>query len=75
VALQAALGGAAVASDYALGGAAFARHANDQAAREFFGSGFVFPLLHGVLKYSRWFLLLLALPLFFRSAVRSRPGA
>jgi hypothetical protein len=34
VAYHAAFGGLAVAHDYALGGAAFAAHANDQAARD-----------------------------------------
>ncbi len=63
IAANAALGGFAAAADYAMGGAAFARHANDQVAREFFSSGFPFPAFRQLARHSRWFSLLLVLPL------------
>ena len=68
IAVHAALGGLAAALTYAQGGAAFAEHANDAAAREFFSSGFILPALRHVAGHSSWFLLLLfvlaLIPLF-----------
>jgi hypothetical protein len=59
IAAHAALGGCAAAVTYALGGVAFAAHANDQAAREFFSSGFVWPVLRSVARHSNWALAIL----------------
>jgi hypothetical protein len=64
VALHAAMGGLAVAGSYALGGVAVAPHANDAVAGVFFSTGEVFPALRALLPYSRWLLLLIALPLW-----------
>ena len=70
IAVNAALGGFAAARTYALGGAAFALHANDTAAREFFSSGFVWPALRSVARHSDWHLAILVclfvLPLLAR---------
>jgi hypothetical protein len=71
--LHAALGGLAIATSYAVGGAAFARHANDASADAFFSTGSVFPTVRALLPYSRWLLVLIALPLWSLLA-RKRPA-
>lgn len=71
----AAMGGLAVASTYAAGGAAFASHANDSAARQFFAAH---PFFLAALRLSRYSILLVFLPVITaiaaRRRVRSRSG-
>lgn len=64
VAWYAAYGGLAVAQEYALGGAAFAAHANDQAAKDFFHSSSLFSTASVIMDHARWLLLLLLIPVF-----------
>ncbi len=59
---KAALGGAAFANDFSLGGAASAVHANDQAAKEFFASTPFFSEGRNAMRHSQWVLILLLLP-------------
>ncbi len=61
LAWQGALGGAAIANGYAVGGLAIAEHANDGEAEEFMGMR---SLSFGrtLMEHSRWFLILLVLP-------------
>lgn len=63
VAWQAANGGFAAAIEYAQGGEAFARHANDLVAGEYFENSRFFSLARWFARYSRWCSLLLALPI------------
>lgn len=60
--LWAALGGLALAGDYAQGGQAWATHANDDAAKSYFGASGIFGVSRVVLAHSRWFLVLTLLP-------------
>lgn len=60
--LSAAMGGLALAGDYAQGGGAWASHANDDAAKEYFGASSVFGLSRVIMEHSRWFLVLALLP-------------
>ncbi len=60
---KAALGGAAFANGFALGGAAAAAHANDAAAKEFFSHAQFFSAGRAAMQKSQWALLLLLLPL------------
>ncbi|HEY7650170.1 MAG TPA: hypothetical protein VID04_14310 [Methylomirabilota bacterium] len=59
---RAASGGLAMARDYALGGAAFARHANDAAAQAYIPGSAFFGWSHWILGYSRFLLVLAVLP-------------
>jgi RNA polymerase sigma factor (sigma-70 family) len=64
VAWHAALGGLAIAVNYAMGGLALAAEANSDATRELFTDN---PILAGtkfLLDHSRWFMILLILPVF-----------
>ncbi|GMR18640.1 MAG: hypothetical protein BMS9Abin33_1071 [Gammaproteobacteria bacterium] len=63
VAWQAAFGGFAVANEYAQGGLAIANHANDLAAKDYFENSNFFSLARLIADNSRWFLLLLVLPI------------
>ncbi|HHJ15776.1 MAG TPA: hypothetical protein ENJ80_03675 [Gammaproteobacteria bacterium] len=63
VAWQAAFGGLAVANEYAQGGLAIAKHANDQIAEHYFVNNLFFSSAQAILEHSRWFLLLLILPI------------
>jgi hypothetical protein len=59
---RAASGGLAVARDYALGGVAFARHANDAAAQAYIPGSSFFGWGHWIMDYSSFFVVLAALP-------------
>jgi hypothetical protein len=50
----AATGGLAIAIDYAIGGLAFASHANDEVARNYFASGGFFRYTDSVGQYFEW---------------------
>ena len=63
IAWQAALGGLAVAHEYAVGGLAIANHANDLIARNYFENSRFFSVARFILEHSRWFLLLVAIPI------------
>lgn len=65
--IHAAIGGAAIARAFAVGGLALAEHANDPAARSYFEQG---AARYGkaVMDHSRWFLLLLLIPVLGRRA-------
>jgi hypothetical protein len=63
VAWHAATGGFALAKQYALGGQAIARHANDMIAREYFENSVFFSSAKLIGDHSRWFLLLVMLPI------------
>jgi hypothetical protein len=63
IAWQAAFGGFALAIEYAQGGVAIANHANDLVAKEYFENTYFFSLARLIAEYSRWFLLLLVLPI------------
>jgi hypothetical protein len=75
----AAVGGLAVAREFALGGAAIAEHANDEAAREFFQQAPAGIAL-GLVRHTRWLTLLVLFPIIVglrslqedRSASRNR---
>jgi hypothetical protein len=71
----AAIGGLAVAREFALGGAALGAHANDGAAREFFQQP---PARYAqsVLQHARWLGLLVLIPIVvgLRSAQEDRPA-
>ncbi len=58
-----ALGGFAGAHEYAVGGAAFAVHANDLVAKDYFAQNPLFTTTRWVADHSRWFLLLALLPI------------
>ncbi|HSP16522.1 MAG TPA: hypothetical protein VLV78_17390 [Thermoanaerobaculia bacterium] len=62
LALHAALGGLAVAGQFAIGGAAFAPHANDAEASRFLSS-MPFSVARYAMMHARWLILLAALPL------------
>ena len=62
IALKAAFGGLAIARDYALGGAAFARHANDAAARKMFDEQWLLAFAQFVLQHSQWLIVLAVVP-------------
>jgi len=63
VAWHAAFGGFAMANEYALGGQAIANHANDMIAKDYFENSAFFSSASLIAGHSRWFLLLLALPI------------
>jgi len=63
VAWKAALGAITVAHDFALGGGAYAAHANDSAAKEFMRQSTFFPGVVAAARYSVWLQLLWILPL------------
>jgi hypothetical protein len=74
IGVRAAIGGAAIAKGFAVGGLALAEHANDRAARAYveesaMGYG------RAVLDHSRWFLLLLLVPVLGGLRRRSTTGA
>ena len=71
VAWQAAFGGFALAIEYAQGGAAIANHANDLVAQEYFASSYFFSFARLIAEYSRWFVLLLVLPII-QSLIQKR---
>ena len=66
VAAHAAVGGLAVAMDYAFGGVAIAAHANDAAARSFFAENVFFQVTQMLARDAKWLLLLLIVPVLFR---------
>jgi hypothetical protein len=63
IGVKAAAGGFAVARDYALGGSAVARHANDAAAQQFFQEDLLVSAAQFVAAQSHWLMLLIAIPL------------
>jgi len=63
VAWHAATGGFAMANEYALGGQAIANHANDMIANNYFENSSFFSLTQLIGEHSRWFLLLVAIPI------------
>jgi len=63
VSLYASLGGLAISAKYAMGGGAFAQHANDSAASDVMGKSLFFTIGEAVMRYSRWGLLLLLIPI------------
>ena len=58
-----ATGGFAMAREYALGGQAIANHANDMVAKDYFESSVFFSSARLIGEHSRWFLLLVFLPI------------
>lgn len=72
IAWRAAEGGLAVARQYAQGGSTIANHANDQVAKEFFGNSRFFSGARLISEHSRWFLLLIAIPIIQRLIQRKR---
>lgn len=62
--LQAALGGLAVAKEFAIGGSAQALHANDEAAKAFFAHQALLRAGRAVMENAEWFLLALVLPIW-----------
>jgi hypothetical protein len=74
---RAASGGLAIARDYALGGAAFARHANDAVAQAYFPGSAFFGWSHWIMGYSRFLVVLAMLPALMAVArrLRGRPAA
>jgi hypothetical protein len=74
VAWHAAFGGLAIAHDFAVGGLAIANHANDETTRTFFQTHPFFALSGFVLKQSRWFLLLVPVPIILLLARRRKGG-
>jgi hypothetical protein len=72
----AALGGLAVAREFALGGAAMGAHANDAAAREFFQQAPARMALT-LLQHARWLGLLVLIPIIvgLRSAQEDAPAS
>jgi hypothetical protein len=62
IAWHAALGGLALARDYALGGAAFAAHANDALAQQYFSDNALYSAIHWGMDHSQWLVVLAALP-------------
>ena len=60
-AIHAALGGLAVAGEYAQGGLAMAKHAGDEAAKEFFGRDLLTRWGRAFLDYAQWWCLALIL--------------
>ena len=71
---KAAIGGAAFANDFAIGGAASAAHANDQAAKEFFATTRFFSAGRAAMKQSQWALILLLLPIILPWLRRRQEG-
>ncbi len=63
VAWKAAFGGFAVAIEYAQGGVAIANHANNLIAKEYLENSCFFAFFRLIAENSRWFLLLLVLPI------------
>jgi hypothetical protein len=63
LALHAALGGLAVAGDYAIGGSVHALHANDETAKAFFARNAFFEAGQTLMRFSPLALLFLAIPL------------
>ena len=63
IAWQAALGGLAVAHEYAEGGLAIANYANDEIAKSYFENSRFFSVAGFISEHSRWFLLLVAIPI------------
>lgn len=75
IAWHAAIGGLAVAHEYAEGGLAIANHTNDQIAKDYFQSSRFFSVARFIAEHSRWFLLLVAIPIvqsFIRIIKRHR---
>ena len=64
VAWYAASGGFAMAREYAIGGQAIANHANDMVAKDYFRNSVFFSAARLIGEHSRWFLLLVFLPIF-----------
>ncbi len=63
IAWHAATGGFAMANEYALGGQAIANYANDVIAKDYFANSVFFSSAKVVGEHSRWFLLLVLLPI------------
>lgn len=59
---HAALGGFAMAVDYARGGMAIARHGNDTVAVHYFNNSYFFPTISFLAAYARWLPALLVIP-------------
>jgi hypothetical protein len=62
IAWEAAFGGLAIAAEYALGGLAMARHANDEAARNYLSRNSFFTTADTMMDYSYLFPILALLP-------------
>ncbi len=71
IAWHTAFGGFAVANEYAQGGLAVANHANNLVSNDYFENSYFFSFSRLVVEYSRWFLLLLVLPII-QSLIRKR---
>jgi hypothetical protein len=65
IALHSAIGGLAVAMKYAEGGGAFAEHANDPAAKEYFENTFLFRAGRFLTDHAQWLVLLAVIPIGF----------
>ncbi len=63
IAWHAAFGGLAIAREYAEGGLAIANYTNDQITRDYFENSRFFSVARFISGYSRWLLLLLAIPI------------
>ncbi len=72
VAWHAALGGLAVAHEYAEGGLAVADYANDQNAKIYFENSRFFSAVRSISEHSRWFVLLVAIPIVYSLICRIR---
>lgn len=64
IAWHAATGGFAMANEYALGGEAIANQANNLIAEEYFKNSDFFSSTRVLVEHSRWFILLVFLPVF-----------
>jgi hypothetical protein len=73
VAWHAATGGFAMAKEYALGGRAIAHYANDMVAKDYFRNSIFFSSARFIGGHSRWFLLLVFLPII-QSLIHKRKG-
>jgi hypothetical protein len=72
---KAALGGLAIAHEFAIGGVAIAQHVNDEIARRFFEQDALLVIARNAVEYSRWLLILSAIPLVIALYRRRRNDA
>lgn len=73
VAWYAATGGFAMAREYALGGHAIANYANDMVAKDYFRNSTFFSAARLIGGHSKWFLLLVFLPII-QNLIHKRKG-
>jgi hypothetical protein len=72
IAYSAAYGGAAVALKYAVGGGAVAPEANTEMAKHFLSNSVFFKAGEAVMRHSRWFLLLVLIPIVLPVLIRKQ---